>query len=74
MQFIIGICALGGITLVLTTLLVWANKKLHVEEDPRIDVIDEVLPQSNCGACGYPGCRAFAEAVVDNKSHQVHVL
>ncbi len=68
MLFLVGISALGGIALVLTILLVWANKKLHVEEDPRIDIIDEVLPQSNCGACGYPGCRAFAEAVVDNKS------
>ncbi len=67
MLFLIGIGALGGITLVLTTLLVFANKKLHVEEDPRIDVVDEVLPQANCGACGYSGCRAFAEALVDKK-------
>jgi electron transport complex protein RnfB len=44
--------------------LVLAYKKLKVEEDPRIEKVSEVLPQANCGACGFSGCRAFAEAVV----------
>lgn len=44
--------------------LVLAYKKLRVEEDPRIEKVSEALPQANCGACGYSGCRAFAEAVV----------
>jgi Na+-translocating ferredoxin:NAD+ oxidoreductase RNF subunit RnfB len=37
---------------------------LYVEEDQRIDVVEELLPHANCGACGYPGCRPFAEALV----------
>jgi Na+-translocating ferredoxin:NAD+ oxidoreductase RNF subunit RnfB len=41
-----------------------ANRYLKVEEDPRIDAVEEMLPGSNCGACGQPGCRAFAEQVV----------
>lgn len=45
-----------------------ASKKLAVYEDPRIDKVDEMLPHANCGACGFPGCRAFAEAVVGGKS------
>jgi Na+-translocating ferredoxin:NAD+ oxidoreductase RNF subunit RnfB len=35
-----------------------------VEEDPRIDIVDGMLPHANCGACGFPGCRPFAEALV----------
>jgi RnfABCDGE-type electron transport complex B subunit len=54
---------MAGLTLLLATMLVIANKKLHVEEDPRIDVLEEMLPNANCGACGQPGCRAFAEAL-----------
>jgi Na+-translocating ferredoxin:NAD+ oxidoreductase RNF subunit RnfB len=56
--------AIAGLTLVLTSLLVLANKKLYVEEDPRIDLVEDMLPLANCGACGVPGCRQFAEALV----------
>jgi Na+-translocating ferredoxin:NAD+ oxidoreductase RNF subunit RnfB len=45
-------------------MLVLANKKLYVYEDPRIDTVEDMLPHANCGACGYPGCRPFAEALV----------
>lgn len=67
MSVIITIAALGGLTLLLATMLVVAGKKLSVYEDPRIDVVDGMLPKANCGACGYPGCRPFAEALVDGK-------
>ena len=59
-----SIGALGGLTLLLATGLVVASRKLHVEEDPRIDDVEDMLPHSNCGACGFPGCRPFAEALV----------
>jgi Na+-translocating ferredoxin:NAD+ oxidoreductase RNF subunit RnfB len=61
---LIAVGALGGLTFLLATGLVLANRKLHVEEDPRIDVVEDMLPSSNCGACGYPGCRPFAGALV----------
>lgn len=48
--------------------LVFAYRKLKVEEDPRIEKVSEALPQANCGACGYSGCRAFAEAVSKGKA------
>jgi Na+-translocating ferredoxin:NAD+ oxidoreductase RNF subunit RnfB len=60
-----GIGAISVLTFVLASLLVLANKKLYVEEDPRIDVVEEMLPHTNCGACGLPGCRPFAEALVE---------
>jgi len=45
-------------------LLGWASRALAVEEDPRIDRVLALLPGSNCGACGYAGCREYANAVV----------
>ena len=53
-----------GVALVFGVILALANRFLRVEEDPRIDVVEEKLPGSNCGACGEPGCRAFAEKIV----------
>lgn len=64
MTVIISIAALGILTLVLAVMIIVANKKLKVYEDPRIDVVESLLPHANCGACGYPGCRPFAEALV----------
>ncbi len=58
---------LGGVGLFFGFLIAMANKKLYVWEDPRIDDVEELLPSTNCGACGQPGCRAFAEAVVAGK-------
>ena len=58
----------AALTFVLATLLVWANRKFHVEEDPRIDMVEEMLPATNCGGCGYPGCRPFAEALVNGET------
>ncbi|MBW2399011.1 MAG: Fe-S cluster protein, partial [Deltaproteobacteria bacterium] len=46
--------AIAGLTLVLASLLVLANKKLYVVEDPRIDIVEDMLPLANCGACGVP--------------------
>nr|WP_305906447.1 (Fe-S)-binding protein [Methylomarinum sp. Ch1-1]MDP4519131.1 (Fe-S)-binding protein [Methylomarinum sp. Ch1-1] len=54
-----------GVTL--AVILAIANKKLFVYEDPRIEEVDEMLPQAQCGACGVPGCRPFAEAVVSGQ-------
>jgi Na+-translocating ferredoxin:NAD+ oxidoreductase RNF subunit RnfB len=59
-----SILTLGGIAIALSIILVIVNKKLYVPEDPRIDIVEEMLPSTNCGACGFPGCRAFSEALV----------
>jgi len=67
MTTITALIALGSLTLLLAIMLVVANKKLYVYEDPRIDTVDDMLPHANCGACGFPGCRPFAEALVTGK-------
>lgn len=68
MTIVIALAALGSLTLLLAIMLIVANKKLYVYEDPRIDVVEDMLPHANCGACGYPGCRPFAEALVSGEA------
>lgn len=64
MLVVTAVGAMGGLTLALAALLVVAQRLFYVEEDPRIDAVEEMLPHANCGACGFPGCRPFAEALV----------
>lgn len=51
--------------LALAMILFFVAKKFKVEEDPRIDEVEKVMPGANCGGCGYAGCRAFAQACVE---------
>jgi len=60
--------SLGGLGLVFGALISVAHAKFHVWEDPRIDGVNDLLPGSNCGACGFAGCRAFAEELVAGKT------
>jgi RnfABCDGE-type electron transport complex B subunit len=63
-SILIAAGSMGGLGLVFAAVLAIANKKLHVEEDPRVIEIMDVIPGANCGGCGFPGCQAFADAVV----------
>jgi len=60
---IAAVLSLGGIGLLAAVALGFAAKKFAVEVDPRELAIAEVLSGANCGACGYPGCGAYAKAV-----------
>jgi RnfABCDGE-type electron transport complex B subunit len=60
------ILVMGGLGLLFGLLLSVANRKFAVEVDPRIHEVEDVLPKGQCGACGYPGCLGYAEAVVTN--------
>jgi electron transport complex protein RnfB len=55
------IMALGAI--VLGAALGYASIKFKVEGDPLVEKIEAILPQTQCGQCGYPGCRPYAEAI-----------
>jgi RnfABCDGE-type electron transport complex B subunit len=59
-----SIIVLGVIGLASAVILYFVAQKFKVEEDTRIDEVAELLPGANCGGCGYPGCRGFAEACV----------
>ena len=57
-------CVLGGLGLVFGLVLAIASKVFYVKVDPRISQVAECLNGANCGACGFAGCAAYAEAVV----------
>lgn len=62
-----AILFMGVLGLLLSSMLAFANKKLWVFEDPRIDEVENMLPATNCGACGNPGCRPFAKALISGE-------
>ncbi|MBI5893269.1 MAG: RnfABCDGE type electron transport complex subunit B [Deltaproteobacteria bacterium] len=64
---VISVASMGGIGAALSLFLAYADKKFKVEEDPRIEGVLQILPNSNCGGCGQAGCRMFAEAVLVGK-------
>lgn len=61
---LIAVIVLGAIGLISALVLFFVSKKFAVKEDPRIAQVSEVLPQANCGGCGFPGCSGMASACV----------
>lgn len=60
-----ALIALGGLALVFGAVLGYAAVRFRLEEDPVIQQIDDILPQTQCGQCGYPGCRPYAQAIAN---------
>ena len=67
-QILYPALAIGGIGAVLGLVLGFASKVFFVAVDPKVEQISEALPQANCGACAYPGCSSYAEAVAEGKA------
>lgn len=63
-----AILVMAGIGLVLGGVLGWAAIRFRVQEDPLVDKIDAILPQTQCGQCGYPGCKPYAEAIAKGEA------
>lgn len=59
---------LAGIGFALGLLIYVVSKVFYVEEDPSIDEVVELLPRYNCGACGYPGCKEMAIALLNKEA------
>lgn len=60
------VMALGAV--VLGGVLGYASIKFKVEGDPLVDKIDAILPQTQCGQCGYPGCKPYAQAIASGEA------
>lgn len=58
-----AVVALLGLALVFGVLLGFASVRFKVEGNPIVDQIDSLLPQTQCGQCGHPGCRPYAEGI-----------
>ena len=62
---IYAVASLGVIGIAAAVILYFVAQKFKVIEDPRIDEVEDALPSANCGGCGFAGCRAYAEATVN---------
>lgn len=60
-----AIGALLALALIFGAILGFASIRFRVEGNPIADQINEILPQTQCGQCGYPGCRPYAEAIAN---------
>lgn len=63
---IAAIATMSALGLGLGAVLGIAARRFHVETPPIVDELEKVLPGTNCGNCGFPGCRGAAEAVAEN--------
>lgn len=61
---LVAVLTLASMGAIFGIILGIAAKKFAVEVDPRVDELLKIMPGANCGACGLPGCAAFAEAIV----------
>ena len=60
------ILTLSVLGILSAVILYFVAQKFKVEEDPRIDEVEKMLPGANCGGCGFAGCRGMADALVGN--------
>ncbi len=58
-----AIISIAVLALIFGLLLGYASVRFHVDSDPIVDRIDSILPQTQCGQCGFAGCRPYAEAI-----------
>jgi Na+-translocating ferredoxin:NAD+ oxidoreductase RNF subunit RnfB len=63
-SYVFAPLVMGGLGLFFALILALAYRFLKVREDPMVEQAEALLPGSNCGACGQPGCHAFAEQLV----------
>lgn len=68
MPIVYALLALGGLGCLFGLVLTFADKKFYVPVDEKVARIRENVAGANCGACGFPGCDGFAEAVAAGKA------
>lgn len=62
---LIAVIAIAVLAAIFGLILGFASVRFKVEADPIVEQIDAILPQTQCGQCGYPGCRPYAEAIAN---------
>jgi len=66
------IVIMSAIVLLLGAVLAFARFSFRIDKIPLANRIDNILPQTQCGKCGYPGCRPYAEAIVNKEADINH--
>jgi electron transport complex protein RnfB len=65
---LVAVLSISGLALVFGLSLGYAAVRFRVEGDPLVDKIDALLPQTQCGQCGFPGCRPYASAIANGEA------
>ena len=63
-----AILVMCGLALFLGAVLGFASIKFKVQENPLVEKIDAILPQTQCGQCGFPGCKPYATAIAKGEA------
>lgn len=63
-----ALLSIGGLALVFGLILSYAAYRFKVEGNPVTEKLEELLPQSQCGKCGYAGCRPYADAIIEQNA------
>lgn len=71
MEILYSILLLGCLGIIFGVILAVSAKVFYVKEDTRVTDIITLLPGANCGACGFPGCAGFANAIVEGKATSI---
>lgn len=66
-MILLAILAIATLALGFGALLGFAGIRFKVEGDPIVEQLDALLPQTQCGQCGYPGCKPYAEAIANGE-------
>lgn len=67
-DILIAVAVLAALGALFGVVLAVANKVFYVKTDPRLDQLIQCLSGANCGGCGYAGCAAYAQAVLDGRA------
>ena len=65
---IMAILVMSGLAVALGAALGYAAVQFRVEENPLVEQIDAILPQTQCGQCGFPGCKPYAQAIAEGRA------
>ncbi|MBB5193698.1 electron transport complex protein RnfB [Silvimonas terrae] len=68
LTFTLALAIMAILAILLGAVLGWAAIKYKVDEDPLVDKIDAILPQTQCGQCGFPGCKPYATAIANEEA------
>ena len=63
-----AVLVMAILAVVLGGILGFASVRFKVEGDPLVDKIDAILPQTQCGQCGFPGCKPYATAIANGEA------
>ncbi len=67
-SIVMSVLVLLGLAVLFGLILGFSSIKFHVAGNPIVDQIDGILPQTQCGQCGHPGCRPYAESIANGEA------